>query len=118
MDRPRRYLVSVGGMRLRHWTGYLHIIWPTLKTRRAAKRAHGCVMVDTFKDGDTYFAASVWTDRAAMHDFAHSGIHADLMAIAPRHMAFFTNRLFETDTLPDRAALVDMWRQQIDPPQV
>lgn len=102
-------IVSVGGMRLRHWTGYFRIIIPTLRMRRAAKADPRCLHADTFKEGDAFFAMSVWQDREAMADFANAGLHGALAPLAHRHMDFFHNHSFASDTIPSRKEARAIW---------
>ena len=101
---------AIGGMQLKRWTGYFRIIWPTMKVLRAAKRADGCVHADTFKDGDVFFAVSVWEDSEKMRDFASSGLHGQLSGMAMDQMRLFFNHTETFEGVPDRAACVAAWK--------
>jgi hypothetical protein len=104
---------AIGGQQLKRWTGYFKIILPTLKVFKAAKNTDGCVHADTFKDGNVFFAVSVWESREKMQAFAKAGLHGDLAGLAMDHMAMFFNHTEEFDTVPDRQACVAAWKAAI-----
>ena len=104
---------AIGGMQLKRWTAYFRIIFPTLKVLKAARRAEGCIHAETFKDGDVFFAVSVWQSKAQMQSFARSGLHAQLMRMANQHMAVFFNHTQQFDVVPGREAFTAAWRDKI-----
>ena len=105
-------IVSIGGMRLRHWTLYFRILWQTFAALRQAKATPGCVTVRTFRDGNVYFALSVWQDEAAMHHYAKSGAHGALMPRASQAMVSFYNHKYRSVSVPDNAEAAREWRAQ------
>ena len=105
--------VAIGGMQLKHWSGYFKIILPTLRVLKAAKRTQGCVHADTFKAGDVFFAVSVWEDADQMQAFARSGLHGQLTQIAMDQMALFFNYSKPFDEVPDREESVSAWKAAI-----
>lgn len=104
---------AIGGMQLKHWTGYFRIILPTLKVLKEAKRTEGCVHAETFKAGDVYFAVSVWETREQMQSFARSGLHGRLVLTALDEMALFYNYSTDLEAIPDRNESEALWREAI-----
>ena len=107
------YYAAIGGMQLKRWTGYFHIIIPTMKVLRAAKTAQGCVHADTFKSGKVFFAVSVWEDADLMRSFAQSGLHGQLTDMAMSQMALFYNHTQSFEAIPDRDSAVSAWADAI-----
>lgn len=105
------YHVSIGGMKMRGWRVFFRVIRMTYAALKAAKVHPGCVHADIFRDGQRYFAMSVWDDEAAMKAYAHGGIHAQLMAHRHDWFAHFKNHSFKLDTIPSRAEAMAMWRE-------
>ena len=101
---------AIGGMQLKSWTGYLKIIWPTIRVLGQAKKAKGCLHADMFKDGQVYFAVSVWDNQDDMKVFARSGLHADLQKMAHSTMSMFYNHTHEFDAMPSREQSVNAWK--------
>jgi len=104
------YTVSIGGMRLRHWSKYFTVIVKTFATLRQAKSASGCVHTDIFKRGDVFFAYSVWESPADMKRFAASGRHGALMKISSELMHSTFNHNFPSDCIPSRDQAVQRWQ--------
>ena len=104
---------AIGGMQLKRWTGYFKIIVPTLRVLRAAKRAEGCVHASTFKEGDVFFAVSVWQSTEQMKGFATNGLHGRLTRLALDQMSLFFNHTEAFDHLPDRDEAVAAWKAGI-----
>ena len=104
---------AIGGMQLKRWTGYFRIIMPTMKVLRAAKRTQGCVLADTFKAGDVFFAVSVWQSKEQMKTFAKSGLHGQLTHVATDQMALFYNYTHKFDGVPNRNECVSAWQTAI-----
>lgn len=104
---------AIGGQQLKHWTGWFKIILPTMKVLKAAKAAEGCMHADTFKDGDVFFAVSVWEDAAVMQAFARGGLHAQLTGLAMDRMAMFHNHTEVFEDVPTRAQCVAAWKAAI-----
>ena len=102
---------AIGGMQLKRWTGYFKIIVPTMRVLLAAKRHDDCVYANTFKDGDVYFAVSVWKNRNALKNFAESGLHGELVSNAMSAMHFFHNYTHESEELLTREEMVSAWRE-------
>ncbi len=102
--------VSIGGMQLKHWTGYFKIILPTMRVLRAAKHADGCIHADTFKDGNTFFATSTWETEEQMCAFAKSGLHGKLNQVAMSEMAMFFNLSIAIEHAPSRQEAVTAWK--------
>ncbi len=104
---------AIGGMQLKHWSGYFKILLPTLKVLKAAKRAEGCVHADTFKARDVYFAVSVWDEKEHMQAFAKSGLHGQLTRVAMDSMKLFYNHTQAFEEVPDRVKSVSAWKAAI-----
>ncbi len=103
------YHVSVGGMKMRGWSVFFRVIRMTYRALKAARRADGCVHADIFRDGRRYFAFSVWDDEGAMKAYAHSGVHAQLMAQRHAWFAHFKNHSFALDHVPSRQEAQALW---------
>jgi len=104
---------AIGGMRLKHWSGYFKIIIPTMKVLKAAKRADGCIKADTFKADDVYFAVSVWQRKEQMQAFAKGGLHGQLTQVAMNQMALFYNHTHAFEATPNRQVSVSVWKEAI-----
>ena len=104
---------AIGGMQLKRWSGYFRIIWPTLKVLNAAKRAPGCLHAETFKDGHVFFAVSVWQTQTQMQDFARTGLHGRLTAMAMTEMKLFYNHSRYFNDIPTRRQSVAAWKAAI-----
>lgn len=104
---------AIGGMRLKHWSGYFRIIIPTMKVLKAAKRADGCVKAETFKAGDVFFALSFWESEEQMQTFAKGGLHGRLTDVAMDQMALFYNHTHVFDEIPNRQVAVSVWKEAI-----
>ena len=105
---------AIGGQQLKHWTGWFKTIVPTMKVLKAAKQAEGCVHVDTFKNGNVFFAVSLWEDAAVMQAFARGGLHARLTGLAMDRMAMFHNHTEAFEEVPSRAQCVATWKAAIE----
>lgn len=101
---------AIGGMQLKRWSGYFKIILPTMKVLKEAKRTEGCVMADTFKSGDVFFAVSVWQTQDQMQAFGKSGLHGHLIRLAMDQMAVFYNHSQSFDDIPSRVDSAAAWR--------
>ncbi len=104
---------AIGGMQLKRRLGWFTIIMPTMRVLKAAKKADDCVHAVTFKDGDVFFAVSVWDDISRMQDFAKGGLHGTLTNVAMDEMAMFYNHTQAFDAVPSRADMVAAWKAAI-----
>lgn len=105
---------SIGGMTLKHWTGYFKIIWPTLKVLNLAKRSKTCLHAETFRENEYLFAVSVWQSEKDMKEFAHTGLHAELMPLASKVMKSFYNHSARLDEVPDRQTSIRLWKAAVE----
>lgn len=96
-----------------HWTEWFEIIMPTMKVLKTARRAEDCVSADTFKDGNVFFAVSVWENEAQMQAFARGGLHAQLTGLAMDRVAMFYNHTEAFEDVPTRAECVAAWTAAI-----
>ena len=103
------FIVAIGGMQLKRWTGYFKVIFPTLKVLKSAKATEGCVHAETYKHGDVFVAVSVWENEAQMQEFARTGLHGELMAGAMEHLGMFYNHSERVDMVPSRLEMATMW---------
>lgn len=108
------YFAAIGGMQLKNWTDYLKIIWPTIRVLQHAKKSDGCVHATMFKDGDVYFAVSVWDDSSKMKNFACSGLHGRMVNGAMETMSMFYNHTEECDQVPDKKDCVAYWKNAME----
>ncbi len=102
---------AIGGMQLKHWTGYLKIIGPTVRLLFQAKRMSGCLKADMFKSGSVYFAVSVWDNEEEMKQFARNGLHKELMGMATETMSVFHNHTHQFEDIPTREQSVKQWNE-------
>ncbi len=89
--------VSIGGVKVRGLHRLPRFFLLTFRAQKAALAADGCIKVDLFREGRTFFAVSTWATRDTMKSFAHTGAHRALMAEAKTLFHFTRNTTLEAN---------------------
>jgi len=104
------YVVSVGSLKLKHWTKYIKFLRLAFAASKQAKNAIGCVHVKLLHRGDRFFVISVWDNVKCMKAYATSGVHRDVMANASETTSEARNITYPCDTIPKPDEAVEMWK--------
>lgn len=103
-------IVAVGGIELNSKLGAIKFFWHAMKSLKAAKVSVGCVHAEIFRDGDVFFALSVWQTAEDMAAYGRSKEHANAMRKTKGIVHSAVNHHYEAETVPYRAEAVAAWR--------
>jgi len=104
-------IVAVGGITPNSNRHTLRFLWFALKSLRQAKRTPGCVHASIFRDGDVYFALSVWNSTEAMQAYGASAGHSDAIRNTRGIVRSAINHSYQAKSRPSRDSAIAAWRK-------